>query len=188
MGGRKCWPGAKRLWLGALLVSLVVGAAGSMLPQVRAEEVAAFCWPAGFFYRLGRLKAAEQDRVRQEIELRLQTLRRQQGLLLVKGEVVETLSSAVRTYAVATILDQSGLVVQVRNFPNLFYGWPAKGRRVNRNTLLVAQNPQMDLVESRIRQHWVITADFVAFSREYLEALAADWTETAPGAPREELR
>ncbi len=162
------------LWLLAAMIDFRAAA---------TEAVTGFCWPAGFFYRLGQLSQGERERVLQEIELRLANLRRRQEVLVVKGEVLDELDSRRQLYPVATILDQSGLLVQVHQFPNLFYGLGEPLPRHTRNTYLVVKNPRLELLESRIRQQWVIRADFVAFVQIYLEALAAERQRGAAAWP-----
>ena len=70
----------------------------------------------------------------------------------------------------ATILDQSGLVVMVRNFPNIYFNFNGPNSLLNRNTFIVVKNPQVDRSESIIRQSLVITGDFFAFSQTYFKS------------------
>ncbi len=69
----------------------------------------------------------------------------------------------------AIILDQSGLVIMVRNFPNIYFGFNGPESLLNRNTFLVVKNPRVDKVESILRQALVITGDFFAFSQVYFK-------------------
>lgn len=171
--------------LPTILIGLLVG--GLLLSGAAAEEIESYCWPAGFFYRLGKLKPQAWDRALDEIEARLADLQRHKRGLLVKGEIIGPLSNRNPVYPEVLVLDQSGLVVRVRNLPNLFFGYQGQPTRFNRNTFLVIKKPQLERLESHIRQQFVISGDFYAFSQRYLEALTSDWRNLQILATEERL-
>jgi len=70
----------------------------------------------------------------------------------------------------ATILDQSGLIVLVGNFPNIYFNFNGPDSLISRNTFIVVKNPRVDRMESIIRQSLVMTGDFFAFSQAYFKA------------------
>jgi hypothetical protein len=139
-------------------------------PLYAEPAVESYFWPPGFFLSFGNLKQAQKEIMLSEVEKKLTFLRQTGKGLLVRGDVVDKLPTEVEELNPATILDQSGLIVLVRNFPNIYYKFNGPNTLISRNTFLVAKNPKVDKVESIIRQKLIITGDFYAFSQTYFKS------------------
>lgn len=132
-------------------------------------SVEGYFWPPGFFHRFGSLNQSQKEIMLWEVEKKLASLRESDKGLVVRGELMNKLRIDVMEYNTALILDQTGLIVMVRKFPNLYYGFTGPEVFLNRNTFLVINNPRVDRVESILRQGIVVSGDFFAFSQLYLE-------------------
>jgi hypothetical protein len=133
------------------------------------SSVEGYFWPIGFFHRFGKLPQSQKDIMLLEVEKKLASLRQSGRGLLVKGELMDKLRTDASELNPATILDQSGLVVMVRNFPNIYFGFQGPVSLVNRNTFFLLKNPKVDRVESVLRQVLTINGDFFAFSQSYIK-------------------
>ncbi len=139
-------------------------------PAWAAEpSVESYFWPPGFFLNFGKLKQAQKEIMIAEVEKKLNLLRQTGKGLLIRGDQMDKVRTDVSEYNPATILDQSGFVIKVRNFPNIYFAFNGPNSLLNRNTYLVVKNPQVDRSESIIRQALVITGDFFAFSQIYFK-------------------
>ncbi len=129
-----------------------------------------YFWPPGFFLHFGKLKQAQKEIMMLEVEKKVAFLRQAGKGLLVKGELMDKLRTDICELNPATILDQSGLVVMVRNFPNIYFNFNGPDSLLNRNTFIVVKNPKVDRMESILRQSLVMTGDFFAFSQAYFKS------------------
>lgn len=137
-------------------------------PALVAEpSVESYFWPPGFFLHFGKLKQAQKEAMILEVDKKVAFLRQAGKGLLVRGELMDKLRTDIPEFNPATILDQSGLVVMVRSFPNIFFNFNGPDSLLNRNTFIVVKNPRVDRIESILRQSLVVTGDFFAFSQAY---------------------
>lgn len=140
-------------------------------PALVAEpSVESFFWPPGFFLQFGKLKQAQKEIMLFEAEKKLAYMRQTGKGLLVRGDIMDKMRTDVGEFNPATILDQSGLIVLVRNFPNIYFNFDGPDSLISRNTFIVIKNPKVDRTESILRQSLVITGDFFAFSQAYFKA------------------
>jgi hypothetical protein len=140
-------------------------AASSAEPSVES-----YFWPPGFFLNFSKLKQAQKDMMISEVEKKLAFLRQTGKGLLVRGDLMDKVRTDVSEFNPAAILDQSGLFVMVRNFPNIYFNFNGPNSLLNRNTFIVVKNPKVDGPESILRQSLVITGDFFAFSQTYFKS------------------
>jgi hypothetical protein len=148
-----------------LLFPIIPAPASAADPSVES-----YFWPPGFFHRFGKLTQAQKEIMMFEVEKKVASLRQAGKGLLVKGELMDKLRTDISEFNPAIISDQSGLVVMVRNFPNIYFGFFGPETLLNRNTFIVVKNPRVDRVESTLRQALVITGDFFAFSQAYFKS------------------
>jgi hypothetical protein len=140
-------------------------------PALVAEpSVESYFWPPGFFLHFGKLKQAQKEAMIIEVDKKVAFLRQAGKGLLVRGELMDKLQTDIPEFNPATILDQSGLVVMVRSFPNIFFNFNGPDSLLNRNTFIVVKNPRVDRLESILRQSLVVTGDFFAFSQSYFNS------------------
>ncbi len=140
-------------------------------PALVAEpSVESYFWPPGFFLHFGKLKQAQKEAMIIEVDKKVAFLRQAGKGLLVRGELMDKLRTDIPEFNPATILDQSGLVVMVRSFPNIFFNFNGPDSLLNRNTFIVVKNPRVDRIESILRQSLVVTGDFFAFSQAYFSS------------------
>ena len=140
-------------------------------PALAAEpSVESYFWPPGFFLHFGKLKQAQKETMILEVDKKVAFLRQAGKGLLVRGELMDKLRTDIPEFNPATILDQSGLVVMVRSFPNIFFNFNGPDSLLNRNTFIVVKNPRVDRIESILRQSLVVTGDFFAFSQAYFNS------------------
>lgn len=135
-----------------------------------ATSVDSFYWQPGVFLSFGKLKQAQKERLLYEVETKLAGFRQQRKSLLIRGELMMKVTPEVEEFQPATVLDQSGMVVIVSNFPNIYYKIGAPEPLLRRTTAFVLQNPQVDRVESILRQAVVLRGEFFGFSQAYLKA------------------
>jgi hypothetical protein len=133
-------------------------------------SVESYFWPPGFFLNFSKLKQAQKEIMIAEVEKKLAFLRQTGKGLLVRGDLMDKVRTDVSELNPAAILDQSGLVVMVRSFPNIYFNFSGPPALLNRNTFIVVKNPKVDGVESILRQSLVITGDFFAFSQTYFKS------------------
>ena len=132
--------------------------------------VESYFWPPGFFLDFSKLKQAQKEITMSEVENKLAFLRQTGKGLLVRGDLMNKVQTNVQELNPATILDQSGFVILVNNFPNIYFNFTGPQTFVSRNTFIVAKNPKVDRLESIIRQSLVLTGEFFAFSQTYLKS------------------
>jgi hypothetical protein len=153
-------------------------------PALVAEpSVESYFWPPGFFLSFGKLKQAQKEIMLSEVEKKVAFLRQTGKGLMVRGDLMEKARTDISEYNPATILDQSGLVVMVRNFPNIYYNFNGPEALISRNTFIVVKNPKVDRVESIIRQSLVMTGDFFAFSQAYFKATVESLQKSLKAQP-----
>jgi hypothetical protein len=153
-------------------------------PALVAEpSVESYFWPPGFFLSFGKLKQAQKEIMLSEVEKKVAFLRQTGKGLMVRGDLMEKARTDISEYNPATILDQSGLVVMVRNFPNIYYNFNGPEALISRNTFIVVKNPKVDRVESIIRQSLVMTGDFFAFSQAYFKATVENLQKSLKAQP-----
>lgn len=139
-------------------------------PALAAEpSVESYFWPPGFFLHFGKLKQAQKEIMLSEAEKKVAYLRQTGKGLLVRGDLTDKVRTDISEFNPATILDQSGLVVLVRNFPNIYFNFNGPDSLISRNTFIVVKNPRVDRTESIIRQSLVMTGEFFAFSQAYFK-------------------
>jgi hypothetical protein len=158
----------------AILVALLLFIATTV--PVPAEEpfVESYFWPPGFFLNFSKLKQAQKELMISEVEKKLAFLRQTGKGLMVRGDLMDKVRTDVCEFNPATILDQSGLVLMIRNFPNIYFNFNGPNSLLNRSTFLVVKNPKVDRGESLIRQSLVISSDFYAFSQTYFKSTVAN--------------
>jgi hypothetical protein len=140
-------------------------------PTSSAEPaVESYFWPPGFFLNFNNLKQAQKRIMISEVEKKLAFLRQTGKGLLVRGDLMDKVRTDVREFNPAAILDQSGLIIMVRNFPNIYFNFNGPNSLLNRNTFIVVKNPKVDEAESILRQSLVLTGDFFAFSQTYFKS------------------
>lgn len=83
---------------------------------------------------------------------------------------MDKVQTTVQELNPATILDQSGFVILVNTFPNIYFNFTGPQTFISRNTFIVVKNPKIDRLESIIRQSVVLRGDFFAFSQTYLKS------------------
>ena len=105
-----------------------------------------------------------------EVDKKLGSLRQMGKGLLVKGDLMNKVQTEVQELNPATILDQSGYIILVNNFPNIYYKFNGPQAFISRNTFIVVKNPKVDITESIIRQSLVLNGDFFAFSQAYMKS------------------
>jgi hypothetical protein len=153
-------------------------------PALVAEpSVESYFWPPGFFLSFGKLKQAQKEIMLSEVEKKVAFLRQTGKGLMVRGDLMEKARTDISEYNPATILDQSGLVVMVRNFPNIYYNFNGPEALISRNTFIVVKNPKVDRVESIIRQSLVMNGDFFAFSQAYFKATVENLQKSLKAQP-----
>ncbi|HAY22121.1 MAG TPA: hypothetical protein DCY27_08130 [Desulfobacterales bacterium] len=159
-------------YMGIMVLFCLASLIFPTLTSASEKIIESFFWPPGHFHQFNKISPSQRNHILEEIEKKLSSLRREHKSLLVKGEVVDKLRTDVNRYNPATILDQSGLIILVHNFPNIYCGFSGPKSLLNRNTFLLIKNPRVDRLESMVRQGFVITGHFLAFSQKYLEALS----------------
>jgi hypothetical protein len=153
--------------LASLFLLLLSTSARSLAAEPFIES---YFWPPGFFLSFGKLKQAQKEIMMSEVEKKVDFLRQSGKGLSVRGDLMDKLRPDVQELNPATILDQSGFVVLVRNFPNIYFNFNGPETLIRRNTFIVVKNPKVDKVESVIRQSLILTGDFFAFSQEYFKS------------------
>ena len=143
-------------------------------PGLAAEaSVESYFWPPGFFLSFGKLKQAQKEIMLAEVEKKLDVLRQSGRGLFIRGDVMDKIRTDVQELNPATILDQSGLIVLVKNFPNIYFNFTGPETLIRKTTFIVVKNPRVDKIESVIRQSLVVTGDFFAFSQDYFKSTVA---------------
>jgi hypothetical protein len=155
--------------------------------EASAPSVESYYWPPGFFLQFGKLKQAQKEMMLSEVEKKLASLQQGGKGLLVRGDLVEKVRTDVPQINPATILDQSGMIMQVRNFPNIYYNFKGPEKLLSRNTFLVVKNPKVDRVESVLRQSLVMNADFFAFSKNYVSSTVDRLNKALLGPAEQQL-
>ncbi len=150
-----------------LVLLFIVVPASTLAAEPTVES---YFWPPGFFLHFGKLKQAQKEIMLSEVEKKVASLRQAGKGLLVRGELIDKLQRDISELNPATILDQSGLVVMVRNFPNIYFNFNGPDSLINRNTFIVVKNPRVDRMESVLRQSLVMSGDFFAFSQTYFKS------------------
>ncbi len=171
-----------------LLTFMVLSWSASLAAPPTTMAVETYHWPPGVFLSFGRLKQAQKERLLSEVETKLAGLRQGGKNLLVRGELTGNVQPDMAEFNPATILDQSGMVVIVNNFPNIYYKFEVPESLLRRNTAFVLKNPQVDRVESTLRQAVVLRGEFFGFSQAYIKATTESLQKalappTAPGSP-----
>ncbi len=166
-----------------LLVLFLLGwscPAAAVTPPTQVVD--SYYWPAGSFLSFGALKQVQKDRLLAELDTKLTHLRQSGKTLLIRGELLVEPKPEVAEFNPASILDQSGFLVIVNNFPNIYYQLPAPDLARRRNTAFVMKNPQLDRTESILRQAVVLRGEFLGFSQAYIKA-TADILQKSRAAP-----
>lgn len=169
------------IFLNILVFSLVIFFSAPALAAEPAVE--SYFWPPGFFLNFGKLKQAQKEIMLSEVEKKLSLLRQTGKGLMVRGDLMEKVKTDTPEFNPATILDQSGLVVMVRNFPNIYFKFNGPESLISRNTFIVVKNPRADRVESIIRQSLILTGDFFAFSQVYFKATVENLQKSLNAQP-----
>lgn len=156
------------LCLVLLIAVWVFGLPPAAAAPAAETQVESYFWPPGLFLNFSRLKQAQKDHMIAEVEKKLAFLRQTGKGLLVRGDLMEKVRPEVSELNPAAILDQSGMIVLVRNFPNIYFNFSGPPALLNRSTFVVIKNPKVDGPESILRQSLVITGDFYAFTQAYI--------------------
>jgi hypothetical protein len=180
---------------GAILAWWFLGLLGlgwACSPQAAAAApsgavVDSFHWPAGTFLNFAALKQAQKDRLLSEVENKVNAFREAGRSMLIKGELLTKVETETAELNPAMVLDQSGMIVIVSNFPNIYYKFTLPEVRLRRSTVFVLQNPRLDRAESILRQAVVLRGEFYGFSEAYLKGVAASLEKAlaAPGGREE---
>jgi hypothetical protein len=154
----------------ALIASVIFSLAatsawGADPPTLRARH-----WPPGYFYRYAKVSIPEKEKLLARIDAALQQLKEEGGGLVAKGAVIETPSTTVKVYPKLTILDESGLIIQARSVPNLYYRYGGPGP-INSNIFIVIKNARVNKTESFIRRSFVVEGDFQAYADKFVKAI-----------------
>jgi hypothetical protein len=144
--------------------------AGSLAWGAAPPSLTARHWPPGYFYRYAKLPVPEKEKLLAKIEAALEKLREEGGGLVAKGAVLEKPSTTIKTYPKLTILDESGLIIEARRVPNLYYRYGGPGP-LNPNIFMVIKNVRVNRTESFIRQGFVVEGDFQAYADKFVKAL-----------------
>ena len=160
------------------LITIVAGVLVCFLstatPGLATEaSVESYFWPPGFFLSFGKLKQAQKETMMAEVEKKLEVLRQSGKGLFIRGDVMDKVRTDVQELNPATILDQSGFIVLVKNFPNIYFNFTGPETLIRKTTFIVVKNPRVDKIESVIRQSLVVTGDFFAFSQDYFKSTVA---------------
>jgi|GEM_PF-649042 len=176
----------------AWVISILLGGGmvmGSFAPPTAAAgvEIDSFHWPAGTFLNFSSLKQAHKDQLLAAVETKVAGFREAGRSMLIKGELLSKIEPETAELNPALVLDQSGLLVMVSNFPNIYYRFTKPEVRLRRPTVFVLKNPKVDRAESILRQAVVVRGEFYGFSEAYLKALAASLEKTmaSPGGKEE---
>jgi hypothetical protein len=162
-------------FLTAIMAALVVWLLITATPGIATDaSVESYFWPPGFFLSFGKLKQAQKDIMMAEVEKKLDILRQSGKGLFIRGDVMDKVRSDVQELNPATILDQSGFIVLVKNFPNIYFNFTGPETLIRRTTFIVVKNAKLDKIESVIRQSLVVTGDFFAFSQDYFKSTVAN--------------
>jgi hypothetical protein len=158
-----------------MLAALVVSVLFTAIPGLATEaSVESYFWPPGFFLSFGKLKQAQKEVTMAEVENKLDFLRQSGKGLFIRGDVMDKVRTDVQELNPATILDQSGFIILVKNFPNIYFNFTGPETLIKRTTFIVVKNAKVDRVESIIRQSLVLTGDFFAFSEDYFKSTVAN--------------
>ncbi len=151
----------------AWVILLLTGALtwGADQPSLTARH-----WPPGYFYRYSKLPVAEKEKLLARIDAALHRLKEEGGGLMAKGAVIEKPATTVKTYPKLTVLDESGLIIQARNVPNLYYRYRGPGP-LNPNIFIVIKDARVNRTESFIRQGFVVEGDFQAYADKFVKAI-----------------
>jgi hypothetical protein len=161
-------------FLTATVTGVLVWFLSTAIPGLAADaSVESYFWPPGFFLSFGKLKQAQKEIMMAEVEKKLDVLRQSGKGLFIRGDVMDKVRSDVQELNPATILDQSGFIVMVKNFPNIYFNFTGPETLIRGNTFIVVKNPKVDKVESVIRQSLVVRGDFFAFSQDYFKSTVA---------------
>ena len=149
-------------------------------------SVESYFWPPGFFLSFGKLKQAQKEIMISEVEKKLASLRQMGKGLMVRGDLMDKVQIDMQELNPATILDQSGFIILVNNFPNIYFNFNGPQAFISRNTFIVVKNPKVDRTESIIRQSLILNGDFFAFSQAYLKSTVENLqkalrAQSAPG-------
>ncbi len=177
------WLPLKFYFVRLTLACILLLGASPVLAAPRAAPdavvVNSYYWTAGTFLNFRNLKQAQKERLLSEMETKLADCRRSGSNLFIRGELMTKIDPATPAFNPATILDQSGLIAIVYNFPNIYYQLTTPETLLRRNTAFVLKDPQLDRAESILRQAVVLRGEFYGFSEEYLKAVAEALTKAA---------
>lgn len=179
------WRAPARLASLAVLGALVLLCGTPAAADFSTVAVDSFHWPPGAFLSFRTLKQTQKERLLNEVEARLDGFRQAGKSLFIKGELMTKASPEVPEFNPATVLDQSGMVVIVKSFPNIYYRMNAPETTVRRTTAFVLKNPRVDRVESILRQAVVLRGDFLGFSQAFIQSTVDSLQKalTAPTSP-----
>ncbi len=77
-----------------------------------------------------------------EVEKKLDVLRQSGKGLFIRGDVMDKVRTDVQELNPATILDQSGFIVLVKNFPNIYFNFTGPETLIRRNYVYRRQESQ----------------------------------------------
>jgi hypothetical protein len=156
-----------------LLALAVLGVAllsGVDSPQAQEASMQAKQFPTSYFLQYHKLPIREKEQVLARIDATLKKLNQDGYGLIAKGAVIEKLGPEVKTYQKLTILDESGLVIVVRQVPNLYYQYRGPAA-INPNIYLIIKNARVNVPESYIRYGYVVEGDYVAYANKFVSAI-----------------
>jgi hypothetical protein len=155
---------------GSLVWAILFFAAGLLPAWAQGPAVGAKQFPTGYFYRYHKAPLKEKERLLADLDATLIKLNREKLGLIAKGAVIDRLGPDQKTYRRLAILDESGLIINARKVPNLYYRYAGPGP-INPNVYLVIKNARVDFPESYRRTGLVVEGDFVAYAHKFVTAI-----------------
>jgi hypothetical protein len=176
-------PGRLVLALGVGLFLVLALTASAQSPTVRGKA-----WPPGYFLQDQALAPREHRRLLDELKLTLQQLNESGEALVVKGTLIEPWEPQKKLYSRATVLDESGLRVMVRNLPNLYYGFTGPRHLMNQNVYLLIKKVRLLEADSLQKGALLVEGDYQAYAAAYIQALQETMSRALQGENEDRLR
>jgi hypothetical protein len=154
----------------ALFILVLCLSSGVIPGWAQDTSVQAKQFPPSYFYQYHKISIQEKEQILAKIDATLKKLTRDGNGLIAKGAVIEKPDPAIMTYPKLTILDESGLVIIVRQVPNLYYQYRGKAG-INPNIYIIIKNARVNIPESYIRYSYVVEGDFVAYVNKFVSAI-----------------
>jgi hypothetical protein len=141
-------------------------------------------FPTGYFYQYRKIPISEKEKVLAKIDATLEKINQEGYGLIAKGAVIGKLDHETKIYEKLTILDESGLIIIVRQVPNLYYQYPGQAG-INPNIYLIMKRARVNYSESYIRYGYVVEGDFVGYADKFVHAILEGLERGNPGIGRQ---